>query len=98
VVLSYKVDSTNVTQAQMKIAMESVVLDTVDYPAVQLTSDVTVQTATGAERTLTFSLTPEFNTALQVGADPAAFFQNFFVITLSEALVAPVVQLPPIVT
>ena len=98
-VLSYKVDVTNVTPAQMKVAMEAVPLDTVDFPlAASLTSDTTVQTATGAERTLVFALSSAFNKALLVGADPAAFFQNFYTITLSQALVAPVVQLPPIVT
>jgi hypothetical protein len=97
-VLSYVVKATNVTPAQMKVAMEAVVLDAVDYPTVTLVTDVTVVTATGAQRTLTFALAPAFNTALLQGADPAAFFQNFFTLTLSEALVAPVVQLPPIVT
>lgn len=118
-VLSYTVQATNVTPAQMKVAMEQVVLDTTDFPAVNLTSDTTVETATGAERTLIFALQPAFNTslappasvqvtcpcppqppptALPVTADPAAFFQNFYTLTLSKALVAPVVQLPPIVT
>jgi hypothetical protein len=99
VVLSYTVTAVNVTPAQMKVAMETVPLDTTDYPvAVNLTSDTTIQTPTGAQRTLIFALEPSFNMALLIGADPAAFFQNFYTLTLSQALVAPVVQLPPIVT
>jgi hypothetical protein len=83
----------------MKVAMQNVTLDTVDFiPAVVLASDVTTQLADGAERTLTFNLLPEFNTALHVGADPAAFFQNFYTLTLSQALVAPVVAFPVLVT
>ena len=97
-VLVYTVTTTNVTPAQMASAMAAVALDTADFPALSVTSDVTLPTGTGAQRTIVFALGADFNSALTSSADPTAFFEDFYTQTLSDALVAPVVASIPVVT
>ena len=79
-ILTYVVDaSPGVDPAALKARLESCPLDTQDTSgAAALTSDVTVQTATGAKRTLTFALGEAFNSSLQ--ATPMAGAQSSLIV------------------
>jgi hypothetical protein len=68
-VIAYEDDvqqGTFITPLQLALKMQACVLNPDDIAAIAtLTSDTTVETATGARRTLTYALGQEFNACLQ---------------------------------